>query len=563
MVGLGIDLGPADTAAAVRHDDGRVEMVDLGGASGSMATAGAVSADGGMPSAEQLRAVVGRCREAVGPVGSVALTHPDTWTEEQRSRYRDVAREAGVDDPVLVARTLAVELGAQAALDAPQERLAALGAAVYLGTEHVASGPGPPTALDDAFDRLGTTLPIEPPKRPAWLVPAVVAAVLVAGAVAVVLLLATGGGDGDDAAVSGTSTSGAASATVTTATTTEVVPTSTTRPPTTTAPTTTTSEPATTTVPTTAAPRTPTTAVYDLLAASVRSPAWTATPVPVGLDARSAVIAFGSIWVSMHGGNEVWRLDPATLAVQARIPTGAGPLAMTAGDLGMWVANALGDTVAFVDPATNQLGPPLLVGAAPAGLDGREGRIWVAVGSTRLVAEIDEANRQVVIESAPLPATPDGVAVVGDSLVVSSSPDADPVWRLDPIQLAVVADLGEPGGGSSSVAAGPDGRAVYIGYDRSNTITRVDVATGTVTARAALPGAPRFVVTADAVWVAPLGTTSILALDPVTLSTVANVDAGRPLTGGFAVGGDGIYLLDTPVPGQPSQLVKLTPADSG
>ena len=84
-----------------------------------------------------------------------------------------------------------------------------------------------------------------------------------------------------------------------------------------------------------------------------------ATVLPLGSDAAPIDVmeAMGSVWVALHHGNAVARLDPASGEEIARIPTGfiSGPGWFTAGDGSIWVTNQNGTGVSRIDPETNKV----------------------------------------------------------------------------------------------------------------------------------------------------------------------------------------------------------------
>ena len=81
----------------------------------------------------------------------------------------------------------------------------------------------------------------------------------------------------------------------------------------------------------------------------------TAVPRPCGTMA----IAEGSLWVANCEGGEVWRINLATAAVEAKIATGlANPKGETnviAGAGAVWVPSDAAGKVARIDPATNAI----------------------------------------------------------------------------------------------------------------------------------------------------------------------------------------------------------------
>jgi YVTN family beta-propeller protein len=84
-----------------------------------------------------------------------------------------------------------------------------------------------------------------------------------------------------------------------------------------------------------------------------------------------------SLWISSETGR-VYRVDPATMAVQATVTVGANPLAsaLIAGKL--WVPNIDANTVSVVDPATNAVSRTLSAGPSPIAVAAAGGSVWVS-----------------------------------------------------------------------------------------------------------------------------------------------------------------------------------------
>jgi YVTN family beta-propeller protein len=83
-----------------------------------------------------------------------------------------------------------------------------------------------------------------------------------------------------------------------------------------------------------------------------------------------------SLWVSSETGR-IYRLDPATMAVQTTVTVGANPLASAwiAGEL--WVPNIDSGTVSVVDGATSSVRETIPVAADPIAVASAAGSPWV------------------------------------------------------------------------------------------------------------------------------------------------------------------------------------------
>ena len=90
--------------------------------------------------------------------------------------------------------------------------------------------------------------------------------------------------------------------------------------------------------------------------------------VPGGIAVRR-----DGVWVALQGDGGVARVDPVTLAVTARIPTGPSPTWFSDDGTALWVSDDTG-LVQRLDPDAARVGAGLAVGGLPndgAALDGR------------------------------------------------------------------------------------------------------------------------------------------------------------------------------------------------
>jgi DNA-binding beta-propeller fold protein YncE len=112
----------------------------------------------------------------------------------------------------------------------------------------------------------------------------------------------------------------------------------------------------------------------------------------------------GSIWVgSGKDSNEVFRVDPATLAV-TRVPVGVrAPGWFVAGAKDVWVVTSE-DSVVHIDPVTNQVVTTVPVPGVPVeGASAPDGLLWIPSKQSNTVTRIDPKTNRVV---GTLPAGP-------------------------------------------------------------------------------------------------------------------------------------------------------------
>jgi YVTN family beta-propeller protein len=100
--------------------------------------------------------------------------------------------------------------------------------------------------------------------------------------------------------------------------------------------------------------------------------------------------AFGSVWVAGYENGEVWRYDPATLAVTAKL-TGVGPGIedLKASADAIWTANSAGASISRIDPATGKVTHRVNVGAGPRQIAPGDGFLWVSNLDAGSVQRVD------------------------------------------------------------------------------------------------------------------------------------------------------------------------------
>lgn len=113
----------------------------------------------------------------------------------------------------------------------------------------------------------------------------------------------------------------------------------------------------------------------------------------------AVAFGFGSAWMPGEPGDqqELLRVDPASLAVVARIPVGQGATAV-AGPDAIWVLNGGDGTVSRVDPTTNAVTETLRVGA-PGFMAGvfAGGRLWIQNEDTHQVLRLDPRTGKTTV----------------------------------------------------------------------------------------------------------------------------------------------------------------------
>lgn len=146
---------------------------------------------------------------------------------------------------------------------------------------------------------------------------------------------------------------------------------------------------------------------------------------------------FGSLWVTDLEGNKVRRLDPATGNEQATIPLGGGPIPVLATSDEVWVGGHRDGLVYRLDPRTNKVTARVRVAPhgsiGPHNLASEARDLYVDVGESNSVIRIDMDSAKV---TGRFPMTGSMVAcgqlVVDRPLVwVTGCFESDQVARID------------------------------------------------------------------------------------------------------------------------------------
>lgn len=229
------------------------------------------------------------------------------------------------------------------------------------------------------------------------------------------------------------------------------------------------------------------------------------------------------VWATDWDTQTLYRVDPATGKVVAKIPAGEAPKGVLATGSAVWVADTHGGAVLRVDPATNKVVATITVGrtgnSGPNWLGSGLGSIWVGIPNALSVVRIDPVTNAIQATiKIPLKVTPCGGFAITDAVVWMTSCDGSPIMaRIDPTTNTVVATL-EPGGLASTPAV-IDG-APWISLDTRPSVpgllARVASTTDSID-RELSPGADfggggDLVVAAGSVWVVDGGHDRILRL---------------------------------------------------
>jgi len=222
--------------------------------------------------------------------------------------------------------------------------------------------------------------------------------------------------------------------------------------------------------------------------------------LPLGADAAPIDIleAEGSVWVALHHGNAVARLDPETGEMIARIPTGfnTGPGWFTVGDGSIWVTNQNGTGVSRIDPATNQViaaigadppcGPPAFF----------EESVWINACDTPALVRYD-ARTNTLAEKIETPESIAPIVIEGDLWGVGEAG----VYRLDPTARQMRRESPCCGALDPPAALGSE---LWTGQD-ADSLTVLDTPELDRVARVPIPGARTMALGPRVGWVISVG----------------------------------------------------------
>jgi streptogramin lyase len=249
--------------------------------------------------------------------------------------------------------------------------------------------------------------------------------------------------------------------------------------------------------------------------------------------------------------DSVWRIDPTTGKVLAKIPTGEDPRSVAVGEGSVWIANFGSDTVTRVDPVTNRT-IDIRVGREPVDLAVGEGAVWVVTVLDRSISRVDTASNRVVAKVS-LGGRPNSVAVDGEGVWAGVS-DLPPnvsrfgtaVVRIDPATNTSTALIPVQGQFRNFVAA-EDG-AVWVATD-SGVLSRIDEATEKVADELALESvASGVAVGGGSVWVTSESFPGTVArVDVSEGRVIATIPVGGTniVRSGVAVGDNKVWVTDS------------------
>ncbi|HSZ91998.1 MAG TPA: YncE family protein [Acetobacteraceae bacterium] len=241
-----------------------------------------------------------------------------------------------------------------------------------------------------------------------------------------------------------------------------------------------------------------------------------------------------SLLVGDTVGNEMLFLDPATAALQKRMPI-ADPYQLAFSPNGKFlVVNGLArNQVDVYDAASMQLLKRFPIASMPSHLDYApdSSRVFVSLQGTDSLVAID-LNRLAILWKEKVGKTPAGV-LWHDGRVLVADMGTDYVAVVDPTDGHVV-DRVHTGRGAHNLFLSPDRKIVWVNNRVGGTTTSLDAATLAPIRSYAIPGGPDDIAFAPdgRLWITRRFAEKVAVLDP-TSGEYQTIEVGRSPHGLF------------------------------
>lgn len=219
--------------------------------------------------------------------------------------------------------------------------------------------------------------------------------------------------------------------------------------------------------------------------------------IPVGLSPGGIAIDESYAWVTNTGADTVSQINLSTGSVENRIEVGHGPKGIAVAEGSVWVANSGDRTISRINVQTGSVvGQPIEVGNGPTAIAAFGSTLWVANATDSTIVSVD-ARTGIVGSPESVSAGPIALAVDGSGLWLASE-DAASVSHLDP-------STGIPRAAPIQLSARPSALALDAGSvwvtATDGTVTRIDRATGRVTATDVGGELAAIVISGTSIWV--------------------------------------------------------------
>lgn len=205
------------------------------------------------------------------------------------------------------------------------------------------------------------------------------------------------------------------------------------------------------------------------------------TVITVDRPCSGLVLAFGSLWIPSCGDHTVVRVNQKSGAVQATIAAGPadseGGIAAGAGSV--WIVTSKEGDLARIDPKTNAVTAHIQIPPGSFNPVYANGSLWVSSNAGGTLVRVSP-SKDAVIGQTPVGPMPRFLTVGAGSIWVLNQGDGT-IARVDDKSGEKTATIaaGIPGFGGEIAFGGGAVWATVFGFP----ITRVDAATGTITAQ--------------------------------------------------------------------------------
>ncbi|MBS0393168.1 MAG: hypothetical protein JSR54_01010 [Proteobacteria bacterium] len=296
-----------------------------------------------------------------------------------------------------------------------------------------------------------------------------------------------------------------------------------------------------------------------------RQPGYPVAPPGRALVQWLACIALASAGAASgafaaHARSKIPQQPLSKLPIVRRIPVPVGPGWLETGFDSVWLTKIKSRTVFRIDPVTNKIIARIRVGSNPElGIGMGLGYAWVPDTKDRSLTQIDpHTNRVVRVIPVDIPDDTEGSIGVGEGslwvLTNQGGTDSGTLSRIDPEGGHVVANIPvKPKSHAAAVAFG----SVWVTSSGAGSVVRVDPATNAVVAEIPVHPAPRFLAAGEgSVWVLSQSDGTLARIDPASNRVVATIDVGVPGEGGdLSIGEHYVWVAAERVP-----LTQIDPA---
>lgn len=264
----------------------------------------------------------------------------------------------------------------------------------------------------------------------------------------------------------------------------------------------------------------------------------------------------GTLLVLAKADQTLSVVDPATLAVIARAPSGPDPheVAVSADGRTAYISNynGGGNIISVVDLVSMTPRPAIDLGPlrAPHGLEFAEGKLWFTAEASKVIGSYDPASARVDWVLGTGQNRTHMIAVArGLAWIVTSNVSSATMTFIEKIAVAGRGGAGRGGSpqtdwnettipvgrGAEGFDVTPDGREIWAANALDGTISIVDVASRGVTAtlQAGVTGANRLKFTPDGklALVTTLGRPDLVILDTAGRKEIKRLPVGRGAAG--------------------------------